>query len=71
MVIVVFCRNRRKKYLLTVNETRKLPSYRTLTFELEEHLKDQKEEGENNIHEEEARQKLPHVLLLGNRQSWV
>jgi len=75
MVIVVVCRHRRKKkYLLTVNETRKLPSYRTLTFEMEEeHLEDQKEEGENNTHEAEASQKLTHVLLLGkeNRQSWV
>jgi len=74
MVIVVVCKRRRTKYLLTVNETPKLPSYCTLTFNLEEeHLKDQKEECENNTHDEEASQKLTHVLLLGkeNRQSWV
>jgi hypothetical protein len=51
-----------------------LPTYCTLTFKLEEeHLKDQRDEGENNTHEEGANQKLAYVLLLGkkNRQSWV
>jgi hypothetical protein len=43
-----------------------LPSYCKLTFRLEEeHLKDQKEEGENNTHEEAESQKLAYVLLLG------
>jgi len=43
-----------------------LPSYCKLTFRLEEeYLKDQKEEGENNTHEEVASQKLAYALLLG------